>query len=77
MALCFQLDVNSFIQLQEAVQPDWYECLCDSDTNKDSSKKRIAKSVDRTLTYLDQVLERHSKSEVNLQYRYFPTGKPD
>lgn len=58
-----KLDVNSFIQLQEAVLPDWYECLCDSDTNKDSSKKRIAKSVDRTLTYLDQVLEKHSKSE--------------
>ena len=57
--------MDSFIRLQEAILPDWYECLCDSDTNKDSSKKRTVKSVDRTLMYLDQVLERHKNSEVN------------
>ena len=56
--------MTSFLEVQEAVLPDWYECLCDSDTNKDSSKKRAVKAVDRTLNFLDEVIERHKKSEV-------------
>ncbi|XP_041368752.1 queuine tRNA-ribosyltransferase accessory subunit 2-like [Gigantopelta aegis] len=58
-----KLDVDLFMTVQEALQPDWYQALSDSDTNKESSQKRLGKSVNRTLTFLDQILEQHSKSQ--------------
>ena len=59
-----QLDVDSFIELQEAIQPDWFECLSDSDTNKESSRKRATKAVDRTLGFLDNIINKHKHSKV-------------
>ena len=58
------MDVDLFMTIQEALQPDCYQALCDSDTDKETSDKRLRKSVDRTLELLDACLEKHSKSEV-------------
>ncbi|XP_013420284.1 queuine tRNA-ribosyltransferase accessory subunit 2-like [Lingula anatina] len=59
-----KLDVERFIKLQEAIRPDWYQPLCDSDTDRNSSKKRLQKAVDRTLHFLDSCIEKHSASQV-------------
>ncbi|KAL3871143.1 hypothetical protein ACJMK2_039160 [Sinanodonta woodiana] len=58
-----KIDVDLFMKIQEALLPDWYQALSDGDTSKDTSKKRAGKSVQRTLTFLDQIIERHSQSE--------------
>lgn len=50
----------------EAFQPDMYQALCDSDTDITSSKKRIHKSIDRSVTFFEKCLKRHEKSEVIL-----------
>ena len=60
------------MRIQESVKPDWYQALCDSDANKDSSKKRLRKGVERTLNYLDECLEKHNKSEACLDYNCSP-----
>ena len=57
------MTVEQYMTIQESLKPDWYQALCDSDSDKDSSKKRLRKSVERTLNYLDECLERHNKSE--------------
>lgn len=49
----------------EAMFPDWYQALSDSDTDVNSSNKRILKSVDRTLAFLDKIVEKQQSSEVN------------
>ncbi|XP_041480899.1 queuine tRNA-ribosyltransferase accessory subunit 2-like [Lytechinus variegatus] len=59
-----KIDVGLFITLQEAIQPDWFEALCDGDTPQGCSVKRTRKAVDRTLTLLDTCLEAHQKSEI-------------
>ncbi|XP_072176641.1 queuine tRNA-ribosyltransferase accessory subunit 2-like [Diadema setosum] len=59
-----KLDVDLFMSLQEAIQPDWFEALCDGDTPLGCSMKRTKKSVDRTLDFLDQCLEVKQKSEI-------------
>ena len=65
LVIIFQLKVDSFLELQEAIQPDWFESLCDSDTNKDSSRKRAVKAVDRTLSFLDEILDKMKHYEVD------------
>ena len=50
--------------LVDACRPDWYQSLCDSDTSRDTSLKRLGQSVDRTLTYLDQCLDVQSTLSV-------------
>jgi hypothetical protein len=50
----------------EAFQPDMYQALCDGDTNLTSSKKRIQKSVGKSVIFLEKCLERHKKSEVKI-----------
>ena len=51
--------------MMESFKPDWYQALCDSDTGVDSSKKRIGKSIDRTLSFLDECVECKQGSEVS------------
>lgn len=48
---------------QEVCQPDWYQALCDGDTNYEISNKRNEKSISRTLEFLDTIMHRHKKSE--------------
>ncbi|WAR31090.1 QTRT2-like protein [Mya arenaria] len=40
-----RLDTDGFIKLQEAIQPDWFQCMSDADTDKMSTKKRAIKAV--------------------------------
>ena len=53
------------MRIQESFRPDWYEALCDSDTYRDTTTKRLRKCVERTLYFLDKCLERHSQLEVD------------
>ncbi len=62
----FQLDVELFMQIQEAFQPDFYQALCDADTDSNSSRKRCIKSMDRTLDFLDKIIDKHNEKEVNI-----------
>ena len=66
------MTVDEYMIIQESLKPDWYQALCDSDANKDSSKKRLRKGVERTLNYLDECLEKHNKSEACLDYNCSP-----
>ncbi|XP_046577462.1 queuine tRNA-ribosyltransferase accessory subunit 2-like isoform X1 [Haliotis rubra] len=58
-----KIDVDLYMKIQSAVQPDWCQALCDHDTNAESSRKRAVKSVDRTLSFLDQILQKQSNYE--------------
>ncbi|XP_052789942.1 queuine tRNA-ribosyltransferase accessory subunit 2-like [Mya arenaria] len=59
-----RLDTDGFIKLQEAIQPDWFQCMSDADTDKMSTKKRAIKAVDRTLIFLEDIMEKRGKSKV-------------
>ncbi|XP_021922136.1 queuine tRNA-ribosyltransferase accessory subunit 2 isoform X2 [Zootermopsis nevadensis] len=59
-----QLDPDKYMDMIEAFQPDMYQALCDGDTDLKSSKKRIHKSIDKSLMFFEKCLERHEKSEV-------------
>ncbi|KAK7072680.1 Queuine tRNA-ribosyltransferase subunit qtrtd1 [Halocaridina rubra] len=48
------------------MQPDWFEALNDADTDKNSTKKRVSKSLLLSKSLLEQCVEAHKNSE-NLQ----------
>ena len=52
-----QIDVSQFITVLEAFKPDIAECLCDTIPAAEQTDKRIRKSVDRTLKFLDKCIE--------------------
>ncbi|XP_068210253.1 queuine tRNA-ribosyltransferase accessory subunit 2 isoform X2 [Palaemon carinicauda] len=56
------LSAERYLTLVEAMQPDWYESLNDADTDKESSKKRITKSIAISSSLLDQCIEGHKNS---------------
>ncbi|XP_008301870.1 queuine tRNA-ribosyltransferase accessory subunit 2 isoform X2 [Stegastes partitus] len=59
-----ELTVAKFMALQKSVQPDWYQSMADGETWQNStSRKRVRKSVDRTLAHLDECLLVHQKSQ--------------
>ncbi|XP_051266405.1 queuine tRNA-ribosyltransferase accessory subunit 2 isoform X1 [Dicentrarchus labrax] len=59
-----ELTVAKFMTLQRAVQPDWYQSMADGETwQSNTSRKRVRKSVDRTLAHLDECLLVHQKSQ--------------
>ncbi|XP_041817467.1 queuine tRNA-ribosyltransferase accessory subunit 2 isoform X2 [Chelmon rostratus] len=59
-----ELTVAKFMALQRAVQPDWYQSMADGETwQENTSRKRVRKSVDRTLAHLDECLLVHQKSQ--------------
>ncbi|XP_070842093.1 queuine tRNA-ribosyltransferase accessory subunit 2 [Chaetodon trifascialis] len=59
-----ELTVAKFMALQRTVQPDWYQSMADGETwQKNTSRKRVRKSVDRTLAHLDECLLVHQKSQ--------------
>lgn len=56
---------SNFMAIQRIVQPDWFQCLSDGDTvGEGISKKRAKKSVDRSLSFLDECLQLQDKSPV-------------
>uniref|UniRef100_A0A4W6DKB7 Queuine tRNA-ribosyltransferase accessory subunit 2 n=1 Tax=Lates calcarifer TaxID=8187 RepID=A0A4W6DKB7_LATCA len=59
-----ELTVAKFMALQKIVQPDWYQSMADGETwQNNTSRKRVRKSVDRTLTHLDECLVVHQNSQ--------------
>ncbi|KAF7669276.1 hypothetical protein LDENG_00203160 [Lucifuga dentata] len=59
-----ELTVVKFMALQRAMQPDWYQSMADGETWQNStSRKRVRKSVDRTLAHLDECLLMHHKTK--------------
>ncbi|XP_069746115.1 queuine tRNA-ribosyltransferase accessory subunit 2 isoform X3 [Narcine bancroftii] len=60
-----ELTLSKFMAIQQAFKPDWYQCMADGEPlTLGSSRKRISKSVDRTLAFLDNSLTVHQNSEV-------------
>ncbi|XP_067613430.1 queuine tRNA-ribosyltransferase accessory subunit 2 [Eurosta solidaginis] len=58
------LDTKSYMKYMERWRPDIYQGLCDADTNLQSSKKRLVKSVERTQKFMDICCELHKNSKV-------------
>ncbi|KAL1006530.1 hypothetical protein UPYG_G00073480 [Umbra pygmaea] len=59
-----ELSVDKFMALQKAVQPDLYQSMADGETwPSNTSRKRVRKSVDRTLAHLDECLLLHHKTQ--------------
>lgn len=54
--LFFQINVEYFVEILKSFKPDVAQCLCDT-VSSGQSRKRNRKSVDRTLKFLDEVLE--------------------
>lgn len=63
-----ELTVAKFMALQKTVRPDWYQSMADGETwQSGTSRKRVRKSVDRTLAHLDECLLVHQNSQVATQ----------
>lgn len=54
------------LRLVETFRPNVYECLCDSASSSGSKLKRIRKSVDRSLKFLDETISERENNEVLL-----------
>ncbi|XP_060626760.2 queuine tRNA-ribosyltransferase accessory subunit 2 [Anolis sagrei] len=53
-----EMTASKFMAIQQVIQPDWFQCLSDGDTIAgEISKKRAKKSVDRSLSFLDECLQ--------------------
>ncbi|MEJ1283169.1 queuine tRNA-ribosyltransferase accessory subunit 2 [Cricetulus griseus] len=61
-----EMTVSKFMAIQEALQPDWFQCLSDGEAScaEATSIKRARKSVDRSLLFLDSCLRLQEESEV-------------
>eukprot|EP00088_Acartia_fossae_P018368 TRINITY_DN20614_c0_g2_i1.p1 TRINITY_DN20614_c0_g2~~TRINITY_DN20614_c0_g2_i1.p1 ORF type:complete len:378 (-),score=48.48 TRINITY_DN20614_c0_g2_i1:36-1169(-) len=51
------IDLRKYIEFVKVAKPDVWIPLCDGDTPKETSKKRISKAVKKSLEYLDHCLE--------------------
>ncbi|XP_062841609.1 queuine tRNA-ribosyltransferase accessory subunit 2 isoform X2 [Trichomycterus rosablanca] len=59
-----ELSVTKFMALQAAVRPDFYESMADGETwQANTSRKRVRKAVERTLSHLDECLALHNESQ--------------
>ncbi|XP_068723839.1 queuine tRNA-ribosyltransferase accessory subunit 2-like [Montipora capricornis] len=59
-----KIDVNRFITVLEVFKPNIAECLCDTIPASKQTEKRICRSVDRTLRFLDKCIEEKDKKEL-------------
>ncbi|XP_029424038.1 queuine tRNA-ribosyltransferase accessory subunit 2 isoform X4 [Nannospalax galili] len=61
-----EMTVSKFMAIQQALQPDWFQCLSDGEASCEevASIKRARKSVDRSLLFLDSCLRLQEESEV-------------
>lgn len=60
-----ELTASRFMAIQRVIQPDLFQCLSDGDTVAgEVSRKRAKKSVDRSLSFLDECLQVQEKSPV-------------
>ncbi|EDW18674.1 queuine tRNA-ribosyltransferase accessory subunit 2 [Drosophila mojavensis] len=53
------LTAERYLQLVSSFAPDVYQGLCDADTNPESTKKRVQKSVDRTERFMEHCYKQH------------------
>lgn len=51
-----QVTVSGYMEFVKVCRPDVFESLCDSVSSDTNKLKRIRKSVDRTLKFLDEIL---------------------
>lgn len=63
-----EMTASKFMAIQQALQPDWFQCLSDGEVNCEeaTSIKRARKSVDRSLLFLDNCLRLQEESEVRM-----------
>ena len=54
--LCEQVTVSGYVEFVRASLPNVFEGLCDSVSSASNKLKRIRKSVDRTLRFLDEIV---------------------
>ncbi|KAK2164738.1 hypothetical protein LSH36_59g00015 [Paralvinella palmiformis] len=59
----YELDIPGYIKLMSSLDVDWVQSLSDGDTDRNTSEKRVIKSVERTINYLDELLEEKEKHE--------------
>ncbi|NWH78109.1 QTRT2 ribosyltransferase, partial [Piaya cayana] len=53
-----EVTASKFMDIQRAIQPDWFQCISDGDTfSGEVGRKRVKKSVDRSLSFLDECLQ--------------------
>ena len=67
------MTVSDHLKLVEAFRPNVFECLCDSAPSAGCKLKRIRKSVDRSLKFLDETIAERENSEVQwhaISYMY-------
>lgn len=57
------ISVNEYMKIVKLFRPVSYQALCDSDTPLNCSNKRLNKSVDHSLKFLDECIEEHNNSE--------------
>ncbi|KFM68210.1 Queuine tRNA-ribosyltransferase subunit QTRTD1-like protein, partial [Stegodyphus mimosarum] len=57
------LSVVEYMKIVKEFRPASYQALCDSDTPENCSKKRLNKSVDHSLIFLDECLNEHANCE--------------
>lgn len=71
-----ELSVAKFMAMQAAIRPDCYESMADGETwQTNTSRKRVRKAVERTLSHLDQCLESHHKTQVQYIPAYSRTSQ--
>ena len=58
-----QVSVQDYMDFVSAAQPDAFEALCDTPPAGVSQAKRVRKSVERTLAFLDETLTILQQSE--------------
>lgn len=55
---------HRYMQVVEAMRPDWYEALSDADTLPAASKKRLSKSMASSKAYITTCLQHHKECQV-------------
>jgi queuine tRNA-ribosyltransferase subunit QTRTD1 len=57
------INSNKMMEIINNFKPNGYQAICDSDTPFGASNKRVRNSVERSLTLLDECLEKHVASK--------------
>ncbi|XP_017133793.1 queuine tRNA-ribosyltransferase accessory subunit 2 [Drosophila elegans] len=60
------LTPERYMEMVASFKPDLYQGLCDADTNLESAKKRVQKSVDRTEKFMHYIYEHRANVESTL-----------
>ena len=69
--LCEQVTVSGYVEFVRASLPNVFESLCDSVSSASNKLKRIRKSVDRTLRFLDEIVNLKQDCQVVNDYCHY------